>query len=81
MVNIQKILITLQLLFNFIVFIDKKCHKILWHFFFIFTKNNVMKLKVLMPLINKGKNYEVGDEINVTDDKAKVFRSVILFIF
>ena len=32
-----------------------------------------MKLKVLMPLINKGKNYEVGDEINVADDKAQVF--------
>tara|TARA_R100000329_G_scaffold151474_1_gene147811 strand:- start:3973 stop:4221 length:249 start_codon:yes stop_codon:yes gene_type:complete len=42
-------------------------------FFYLYKKNNVMKLKVLMPLINKGKNYEVGDEINVADDKAQVF--------
>mgnify|MGYP003145818975 FL=1 len=32
-----------------------------------------MKLKVLVPLTNKGKNYEAGDEINVPDEKVQVF--------
>jgi len=32
-----------------------------------------MKLKVLVPLNNKGKNYEAGDEINVPEDKVEVF--------
>ena len=32
-----------------------------------------MKLKVLVPLNNKGKNYEAGDEINVPADKVEVF--------
>jgi len=32
-----------------------------------------MKLKVLVPLTNKGKNYEAGDEINVPDEKVEVF--------
>lgn len=32
-----------------------------------------MKLKVLVPLTNKGKNYEAGDDINVPDDKVDVF--------
>jgi len=32
-----------------------------------------MKLKVLVPLTNKGKNYEAGDDINVPDEKVQVF--------
>ena len=32
-----------------------------------------MKLKVLVPLTNKGKNYEDVDDINVPDDKVDVF--------
>ena len=32
-----------------------------------------MKLKVLVPLTNKGKNYQAGDDINVPDDKVDVF--------
>ena len=32
-----------------------------------------MKLKVLVPLTNKGKNYQAGDDINVPEDKVDVF--------
>tara|TARA_R110002020_G_scaffold18464_3_gene64441 strand:- start:1073 stop:1267 length:195 start_codon:yes stop_codon:yes gene_type:complete len=32
-----------------------------------------MKLKVLVPLTNKGKNYQAGDDINVPEEKVQVF--------
>ncbi len=56
----------------FILFSVKRRHKLMWRFFFIFTKKfNTMELKIKQSILRNGKRYNEGDKIELPENVAK----------
>ena len=56
----------------FILVSVQRRHKLMWRFFFIFTRKfNTMELKIKQSILRNGKRYNEGDKIELPENVAK----------